>query len=968
MALATLQIAVETSKVKRATDELKNLEKQGSRAENATNRLTKSSKSLAGALTSLPSILTAITASLGIRQFVQYADAMTQVESKLKLVTNSTSQLLSAQQDLFEIAQLSRVSFTDTVDLYSRMARSTKELNISQSDLLGITSTINKALIVSGSSAESANAALIQLGQGFASGTLRGEELNSVMEQTPRLAQAIAEGMGISVGQLRALGAEGKLTAEAVVNALKTQAEAVDSEFKNMGTTVDQSMIQVTNAMSNIIGNIDDATGATTRLSSGLTSLSEQLVENQKQIGEILYYITSPIAGIELFLTSVSVAFNTIPLYFEDATLAIEKNWIEFLYEIQRSAKQVLPKFSAEYLGFDDTAIMSNKKAMSDIEQQQIEIAKKVIEYQSALEDVANSYLGLKNVGVKALSELDNAQGKVAEEASNKTKTTTEKNLKDNFRTYEDYLNNANNSVLEAYKKNAKITSDEINKIFNEAMKGSVSAVEESIKYAKDQIGSGEFTGVYADTAMTDAEFEVMVKERTAYWNKELKNTVKNQEKLWENVSDIAKDNITSGIQDAFDGDFDMNMFTSNLSKSVGQAMLQSGNPYAMAGGLGLMAVGSLLGQDGGKTAAQQRAEQIQAIQDQTNSIVNALEDQTKISTNFGDNFEALRIGSFEAAKTTFQGEIDTFLAAYISRLDAGTKGSFIELLQSLAENHKFAVAQMLLSNSYLGETNQYSLDFKTAVGEYTNSLLDVRNTYNDLSDSLKDVYDGLNNNYYAELELANAREEVISLLGGATLNESNFSNYLSDVITGLDSFDTSIETLKDDLSSTDVRTQVAALRKLEEVTGTSFEENTASALDYLDSIELVGKSMADAQKTNEDIIASNRAIQDTINREMLGSLSYLSEAGKLAYANNIYQSAITPEDRVSSARSIAELSQSNTRTREDYVPVFAQYINELQKQKEEATLNDVVTKLDEVVTAIEDQTSTQEDSLIYTA
>jgi len=98
----------------------------------------------------------------------------------------------------------------------------------------------------------------------------------------------------------------------------------------------------------------------------------------------------------------------------------------------------------------------------------------------------------------------------------------------------------------------------------------------------------------------------------------------------------------------------------------------------------------------------------------------------------------------------------------------------------------------------------------------------------------------------------------------------------------------------------------------------------------------------------------------------MLGSLSYLSEAGKISYANNIYQGAITQQDRVSSSRTLAQISQKTTRTKADYVPIFAQYINELQKQKEEATLADVVEKLEEVVIAIDDSAESSSDDAKY--
>lgn len=212
-----------------------------------------------------------------LRNLVETADAYKQVNARLQLVSRSTQDFASAQQALFRISQETRGGLEGTVDLYARLARSTQQLGTSQTDLLGITRTINQAVAVSGASAASASAALFQLGQGLAAGALRGEELNSVLEQTPRLAQAIADGLGIEVGALRQMGAEGQLTAEKIVEALKNQADTLDEEFRQLPTTVDQAMTQVGNAWTRYIGRADAATGATRTLAGALSALAENL-------------------------------------------------------------------------------------------------------------------------------------------------------------------------------------------------------------------------------------------------------------------------------------------------------------------------------------------------------------------------------------------------------------------------------------------------------------------------------------------------------------------------------------------------------------------------------------------------------------------------------------------------------------------------------------------------------------------
>lgn len=212
-----------------------------------------------------------------MRKAIETADKWNLLEGRLRLVTSSTAELVMAQQSLFAISQESRVSYEQTADLYARIARSTESLGKSQSQTMEVTEAINKSLVISGASAESANAALVQLGQGFASGVLRGEELNSVMEQSPRLAQAIADGMGVTIGQLRAMGADGKLTAEKVYEAIRSQKDAIESEFGKMPQTVGQSMQVLQNQIGKTISEFDKMHGVTSSISESIMALTKSI-------------------------------------------------------------------------------------------------------------------------------------------------------------------------------------------------------------------------------------------------------------------------------------------------------------------------------------------------------------------------------------------------------------------------------------------------------------------------------------------------------------------------------------------------------------------------------------------------------------------------------------------------------------------------------------------------------------------
>jgi tape measure domain-containing protein len=184
---------------------------------------------------------------------IRAADAVTTLHNSLKLATGSAEKAGQAYESLFAIAQRSRVSFTELGGTFASISRAGQELGVSQQRLLTVTEAIGNAMTISGGSAQSMQAALVQLGQGLSSGTLRGEELNSVMEQAPRLAKALADGLGVPIGKLREMGAAGQITAEQVISALESQSKTLATEVTGATLTVniislEQQLYQVQNA------------------------------------------------------------------------------------------------------------------------------------------------------------------------------------------------------------------------------------------------------------------------------------------------------------------------------------------------------------------------------------------------------------------------------------------------------------------------------------------------------------------------------------------------------------------------------------------------------------------------------------------------------------------------------------------------------------------------------------------------
>ena len=258
--LAELILRADYRQVDEASGSLGNLTQAGGKAASA-----------------MKSLAVTLGAAFGVREVMQAAEAYTTISNRLSLVTKSSDELYAAQSDLFEIAQRTRSPLEATAEVYQRLAQNAGALGLSLSEVGNTTETINKLMVISGTSAQSAEAALTQLGQAFASGTLRGEELNSVMEQAPALAMAIAEGMGVTVGELRKLGEQGKITSAAVIEALNQQGAAVDEQFARMAPTIAGATTTIKNSFIEIVGKMDATVGASSAVASALMGLSDAM-------------------------------------------------------------------------------------------------------------------------------------------------------------------------------------------------------------------------------------------------------------------------------------------------------------------------------------------------------------------------------------------------------------------------------------------------------------------------------------------------------------------------------------------------------------------------------------------------------------------------------------------------------------------------------------------------------------------
>lgn len=223
--------------------------------------------------------LAALGVGLSVRAVTEYADAWQSATNQLKTVQKETESLTNTQNMLMAVANESRAGFETTANLYARLSRSTESLNLTQIELIDLTETINKSFAVSGATAQEASNAITQLAQGLAAGALRGDEFNSVSEQSPILMQAIADSLRMTRGELRAFASEGGITAEIVVTALQQASGEIDRTFSKMSATFEQNMTVAKNNMLEFVGSSKTVQQVTSATGGAIVTLSENIDE-----------------------------------------------------------------------------------------------------------------------------------------------------------------------------------------------------------------------------------------------------------------------------------------------------------------------------------------------------------------------------------------------------------------------------------------------------------------------------------------------------------------------------------------------------------------------------------------------------------------------------------------------------------------------------------------------------------------
>ncbi len=265
---------LETSKLDALNNKVNNLSKGFDNTSSMASAFTNRILMLGGAY------LTLNAAIDGGKKFIQQADTMKSLDSRLKLATDSLSEYNSQQKELTKISLDSHTAISDSTTLFTKLNPALKQVGASTGQVDTVVGSFTKGLQLGGATAAESSSAILQFSQAMGSGVLRGEEFNAMAEASPKLMEYMAKGLGVPQTALRKMAEDGELTAVKVSNALLSVKTDIERDFKTMPVIVEKAMTDLSTYMSLGIRDIDNATGAS-------TALSGAIIDFGKNIGDI---------------------------------------------------------------------------------------------------------------------------------------------------------------------------------------------------------------------------------------------------------------------------------------------------------------------------------------------------------------------------------------------------------------------------------------------------------------------------------------------------------------------------------------------------------------------------------------------------------------------------------------------------------------------------------------------------------
>lgn len=361
-----------------------------------------SAKGSVSALGLLKTALAALGIGSLIQQYVSLSNTYQTLQNRIKLVTTSQQEQVAVTRELLDISNQTFTSVQDTTELYARLAFNTRALGLSQKEVLDVMKALNQAVVLSGAGSREASNAIIQLSQGLASGTLRGDELRSVLEQLPFVADIIAKGFDVDRAALRKLAADGQITSEQIIRAFQKAAPEIAAQFSKVTPTIGQAFTTVRNEILNAVGEFNKATGASEALAKGLIGIGDSI----QDISDI---------AIEFFLEFQSLLETAGDLIEEAFGVRLSDAKFSFR-DLLRFIGSFIDTFTGLFVGAGQFVSVFFKDVGSNL----IGIGQRVVNGAAVvIEAIVNTIIKGINKSIQAVADSVNTLIDLANEASN---------------------------------------------------------------------------------------------------------------------------------------------------------------------------------------------------------------------------------------------------------------------------------------------------------------------------------------------------------------------------------------------------------------------------------------------------------------------------------------------------------------------------------------------------------------------
>jgi len=327
-------------------------------------------------LFNLKNVILAVAGSVVVKQFLELSNTFQQVQNRLKLVTDSANELISVQNKLYEVAQKTRGAYLETVTLYQKLALNSRDLGLSQRDLLEITENVNKAIAISGADSIQASAGILQLSQAFASGRLQGDEFRSISENIPVILDLLAESTGKARGELKKMASEGLLTSDVLAKAIGGATQRLDEDFNKLSPTVSQSTTVLSNSMLTLVGSINELTSASSGLANFLVGVAGGLDRVSSFLQIFNGSISSPIQNIQKYKEELGLTSDVL----DEFGYSVRGVTDEYKQQFDNSAK-VVEAINEQLQAIDTLNKLKEAKERLD-EDEQDSVNKLITEYE----------------------------------------------------------------------------------------------------------------------------------------------------------------------------------------------------------------------------------------------------------------------------------------------------------------------------------------------------------------------------------------------------------------------------------------------------------------------------------------------------------------------------------------------------------------------------------------------------------